>query len=207
MHYNFAFMKKLRCFLTLTCVLAALPVYADGDLTLFGAAQHQGKLTLEAASSAATTINSFDPGTFGTFGLRFGGGSVLGHEHTIGYTPNFLGGDAKAVIYNSDILIQLPLPKVKPYGTAGLGAIFSFGGGDGGQSAISNIGTRFALNYGGGIKIFPGEPVGVRFDIRGYAVPSVKFNLPLVGNPANTVVSSGETLNILEIGLGIVFRF
>ena len=120
-------MKNLRCFLVLTCILAAVPAYADGDITLFGAAQHQGKLTLQSATSTASNVSNFNPGTFGAFGLRFSHGKVVGGEHTIAYAPNFLEADTKAIIYNSNVLVQAPLPKVKPYVTAGLGSIFSFG--------------------------------------------------------------------------------
>ncbi|HLH32967.1 MAG TPA: outer membrane beta-barrel protein [Terriglobia bacterium] len=205
-------MKNLRCFLVLMCVLAAVPAYADGDLTLFGAIQHQGKLTLQSAQTAATTTSNFNPGTFGAFGLRFSHGKVFGGEHTIAYAPNFLTSQSKAIIYNSDILVQAPLPKIKPYGTAGLGTVFSWGTTSNGQPAFSKIGTKFALNYGGGVKIFPAGPVGVRFDIRGYAIPDAKFNLPSLtsiatGQTTATVQSQGKTLNMLEVGLGVVFKF
>src|SRR5437773_4112141 len=58
-------MQKFRCFLALACILTAVPVFADSDLTLFGAAQHQGKLTLQSATSTASTVSNFDPKTFG----------------------------------------------------------------------------------------------------------------------------------------------
>jgi hypothetical protein len=205
-------MKNFGCFLLLICVLSTIPAYADGDLTLFGAAQHQGKLTLQSASSTAGTPSNFNPGTFGMYGVRIAHGKVFGGEHTIAYVPDFLGGGAKAIVYNSDILLQAPLPKVTPYATAGMGSIFTWGSNSAGQPDISKIGTKFALNYGGGIKVFPAGPVGVRFDIRGYAVPSAKFNLPspasiITGTAAGTVQSQSQTLNMLEVGFGVVFKF
>src|SRR4051794_2883059 len=106
-------MKNIGCFLVLTCILASVPVFADGDVTLFGAAQHQGKLTLQSATSTASTTSNFNPGTFGTFGLRFGHGKVLGGEHTIAYSPNFIEANTKAIIYNSNFLVQAPVPKIK----------------------------------------------------------------------------------------------
>jgi Outer membrane protein beta-barrel domain len=201
-------MKNIGCFLLLTCFLA-IPVYADDDLTLFGAAQHQGKLTAQTATTTASTIQSFNPGTFGTFGLRFGHGSVFGGEHTIAYAPNFIEANTKAVIYNSDVLVQMPLPKVKPYATAGMGTIFTWGEDGSGRPSFAKIGTRFALNYGGGVKVLPAGPVGLRFDIRGYLIPNAKFNLlaPTPTDPLATVKSQGQTLNMLEVGLGIVFSF
>jgi len=202
-------MKNIGCFLLVTCFLAAIPVYADSDLTLFGAIQHQGKLTAQTATATASTITSFNPGNFGTFGLRFGKASVLGSEHTIAYSPNFIDANTKAVIYNSDVLVQVPLPKVKPYATGGLGTIFTWGEDGSGRPSLGKIGTRFALNYGGGVKVLPAGPIGLRFDIRGYMIPSAKFNLlaPTPTDPLATVKSQGQTLNMLEVGLGVVFSF
>jgi opacity protein-like surface antigen len=200
-------MKNLRCFLVLVCFLAAVPAYSQDDITLFGAAQHQGKLTLKSASSTASSISNFDPGTFGTFGFRFGHGRIKGGEHTIAYAPNFLDSDTKAIIYNSNFLVQAPLPKIKPYGTAGMGTIISWGDDAAGRPSLGKIGTKFALNYGGGVKVFPAAGVGVRFDIRGYLIPGVKFNLPSVTDPTQTIQAESHTLNMLEAGIGIIFRF
>jgi hypothetical protein len=206
-------MKNLRCFLIFLCILAALPAYADGDITLFGAAQHVGKLTLRTTATVATNFDTnFDPRTFGMFGARFSHGKIIGGEHTFAYVPNFLGGGAKAFIYNSDFMVQAPLPKIRPYAVAGLGTIFTWGTNSAGQPDLSKIGTKFALNYGAGLKVFPAGPVGVRFDIRGYAIPSASFNVPVLANAGNpsilaTVKSQSQTLNILEVGLGVVFKF
>jgi opacity protein-like surface antigen len=200
-------MKCFRCFLRILCIFAAVPAFAASDVTIFGAAQHQGKLTLQSAETTASNFSTnFNPGTFGTFGIRFSHGNVIGGEHTIAYAPNFLSADSKAIIYNSDILLQAPLPKVRPYVTAGLGTVFSWGT-ENGVPALGNIGTRFAINYGGGIKIFPAGPVGVRFDIRGYSIPSATFNIPLIANPLVTVKSQSQNLNLLEAGIGVVFKF
>jgi opacity protein-like surface antigen len=211
-------MKYFCCFLLSVCVLAAIPAYADGDITIFGAVQHQGKLTLQSASATVnpcvtfSTQCNFNPGSFGVFGARFSHGKIIGGEHTLAYGSNFLGGGAKAFIYNSDLMVQAPLPKVRPYAVAGMGTIFTWGSNSSGQPDFSKIGTKFALNYGGGLKIFPAGPVGVRFDIRGYAIPSVAFNLTTLPGAVNqgalaTVKSQTQTLNLLEVGLGVVFKF
>jgi len=202
-------MKNIGCFLVFTCFLASIPLYADTDITLFGAAQHEGKLNVQTATTAATTTRSFDPATFGTFGLRFGHAKVFGSEHSLVYSPNFLEANTKALFYNSDILVQAPLPKAKPYVTAGLGSIFTWGTDDSGRPSFGKIGTKFALNYGGGVKVLPAGPVGLRFDIRGYAIPGAKFNIPFPSpsNPLATVQSQSQTVNVLEVGFGVIFSF
>jgi hypothetical protein len=202
-------MKNFVSVLLLMCILAVVPAYSQGDFTIFGAAQREGTLNWQTATTAATSVGSFDPGTFGTFGVRIGHGNVFGGEHTIAYAPNFVEANTKAIFYNSNFLIQAPLPKAKPYATAGMGSIFTFGTDDSGRPSFGKIGTKFALNYGGGIKVLPSGPVGVRFDIRGYMIPSVKFNVtaPTTTDPLATVQTQSQTLNMLEVGLGLIFSF
>ena len=200
-------MKTLGCFLTLMFIFAAVPAFADQDLTIFGAAQHQGQLTLQNAPGQATATSNFDPRTFGVFGIRYTHGKVIGGEHTFGYAPNFFEANTKAIIYNSDLMVQAPLPKVRPYGVVGLGAIFTFEKNtQPNRPAIGNIGDKFAINYGGGLKIFPAGPVGIRFDLRGYTLPGVKFNIP-ASISTLTVQTQDQTLNFFEAGIGLVFSF
>jgi hypothetical protein len=202
-------MKNIGCFLAFVCVLTVVPAYAADDFTIFGAAQHEGKLNVKSATSTATSVSNFNPSTFGTFGLRFSTGKIFGSEHTLAYSPNFIEANTKAFIYNSNIMVQIPAPKVKPYATAGMGTFVTWGTDDSGRPAFGKIGTKFAINYGGGVKVLASGPVGIRFDIRGYTLPSVKFNLvaPTTSDPLGTVKSEGTTLNMLETGVGIIFSF
>jgi hypothetical protein len=179
-------------------------------LTLFGAAQRQGKLTVETAQETITTPStSFDPATFGTFGIRVGNAGIFGSEHTFAYAPNFLEADTKAFIYNSNILLQAPAPKIKPYGTVGMGTVVTWGEDDSGRPSFGKIGTKFAVNYGGGVKLLPAGSVGIRLDVRGYLIPSARFNVPIPtpADPIATVKSQSQTLHMLEVGFGIVFAF
>jgi len=207
--YNLATMKNILTVSLLTCILGVIPAYAQSDVTLFGATQYEGRLNVDTATSTATTSRSFNPSTFGAFGARFGHGRVFGGEHTFAYAPNFLEANTKAFFYYSNFLVQAPLPKVKPYGTAGLGSIFTFGTDDSGRPSFGKIGTKFALNYGGGVKILPAGPVGLRFDIRGYMIPGARFNVPVPTtlDPLATIKSASQTLNMIETGVGIVFSF
>ena len=200
-------MKTFGSFLVLTCILAVVPAYAENDFTIFGAGLREGKLTVKSATSTATSFSNLDPHTFGTFGLRFGHAKVFGGEHTIAYAPNFVEANTKAVIYNSNFVVQAPLQKAKPYVTAGIGSIFTWGTDSSGRPAFAKIGKKFALNYGGGVKVLPAGPVGIRFDIRGYAIPSAKFNLlaATITDPLATIKSQTQTLNLLEYGFGVIF--
>ena len=182
-------MKILGCFLILPLILIAVPAQAS-DVTIFGGVQHQGKLTLGNSASSASSV-TFNPKNFGVFGIRAGHGRVIGGEHTFAYAPNFIESQTRAVIYNSNLLIQAPAPKVHPYVTAGAGAIFTAG------DSIRDFGKKFAINYGGGVKVLPGGPVGVGIDVRGYSIPNVKTQ----------TLTVGQTLNVIEVSVGVVFAF
>src|SRR6185295_18384804 len=158
------------------------------DVTLFGGYQHQGKISLTDASSGTATKIIKNPFNVGVFGIRAASGKVWGHEETIAYAPNFIDTDSKAFILNSNLLVTVPAPVVKPYITAGIGTFFVR---EKGMQGISAIGTKFAINYGGGVKLMPAGPVGVRADVRGYTLTGVQ----------------SQKMNIVEASLGIVFHF
>jgi hypothetical protein len=177
-------MKNLGRFLAVFTLLCAPAFAADNDLTLFGGVQLPGKITLTSATSGVTQTIS-DPINVGVIGLRYGHAKVFGHEETFAYTSNFLNSDSKSIILNSNFVVQVPAPVVKPYATAGLGTVLSWGSGP------SDIGSKFALNYGGGVKVRPAGPIGVRFDGRNYTVFGVQ----------------SQKLNMFEVSVGILFRF
>jgi hypothetical protein len=179
-------------FLALLMSIMSFPAQAQSDITVFGGVQRQGKLTLQTAPS--TTVNflrTINSTNFGVFGVRFGHGNVFGGEHTVAYAPNFITADTKAFIYNSNVLLQAPLPVVRPYGTLGLGLIATSGDG------LGTFGTKFAINYGGGVKFIPSGPVGIQVDVRGYTLPSTEFKI---------FEAESQNVNFLEVSFGVVFR-
>ena len=68
------------------------------------------------------------------------------------------------------------------------------------------IGTKFAINYGGGVKILPAGPVGVNFNIRGYTLPSVGFNIR-DSITQQTIKTTNQSVSFFEFGFGVVFKF
>ena len=178
-------MKNLGRFLVVF-VLLSVPAFAQNggnrELTLFAGAQFPGDISLSSATQGLSDIT--DPKNVGVFGLRYGRANVFGHEETFAYTPNFLDSNSHSIILNSNLVIQVPTPLLKPYATAGMGTLFTWGEGP------SDIGAKFAVNYGGGLKIRPG-PVGFRLDARGYSI----FGL------------QNQTLNMVEVSGGIIFAF
>ena len=113
------------------------------------------------------------------YGIRLAKSFVpfFGMEHSLAFSSDYLFPrsvaeikDAKGFTYNSNLIINIPLPlkKVVPYFTAGAGLIHQYGDND------MPVGTKFAFNYGGGLK-FPRlvGPLGVRFDMRGYRTTGI----------------------------------
>ena len=157
------------------------------DLTVFVGGVKPG-----AASSGGEKI-SLDGSPI--FGLRLKNDIVplFGMEHTLAFSSDFLFPrgiqsvtDAKGFVLNSNLIITIPVGKSAPYITAGIGLIRQYG------SADLPVGTKFASNYGGGVK-FPrlAGPLGVRFDVRGYR--------------ATGIFSGG--LNIFEASAGLLLSF
>ena len=177
-------MKSLGRFLILFVVLSVPAFAEDNEITLFAGGQFPGGISLTSASSGGSTIIN-DPSNVGVFGLRYGHVKVFGHEETVAYTPNFLDSNSKSLILNSNFVVQAPFPVVRIYATAGPGTLISWGAG------ASDIGSKFAVNYGGGIKVRPSGPVGIRFDARGYSIFSIQ----------------SQTLKMFEVTGGVYFSF
>jgi len=100
-------------------------------------------------------------------------GSVVGFELDFGYTPNFFELDDEFGEFDStgsvttvmgNLLVGLPLGRVRPYGTIGAGLM---------RSNLELLDffddlsrNDFGINYGGGVMIFLSDKVGLRGDIR-----------------------------------------
>jgi hypothetical protein len=223
--------KEWLCLLLFFFIALPSASLHASDITVFGGLQHQSELTrsigefppclnrtlaqIQAGIRCATSpagafeIRTFAASNFGAFGIRFAhGGPTFGLEHTFAHSPNMF-------IYNSDLLVQTRRTRIQPYATAGIGGVFTpkddtlKPNGSGGTSGYvlvgpndplpqlhsRGFGNKFALNYGGGIKLFTTPQLGVRFDMRGYTVPNIK-------DPRQD-----QTLNIVEVSLGLVFSF
>jgi len=167
--------------------LGALQPVRAADLTAFVGGVKAGKLDVEGIRSALDASPMF--------GARLASDFIpfFGHEHTIAFSSDYLFPrstrairEARGFVYNSNLILNLPTGRAVPYVTAGLGLIHQYG------DRNLPVGTRLAVNYGGGVKI-PKMfgPLGLRFDARGYTA---------VG------LSSGK-LNMIEISGGLLLSF
>jgi hypothetical protein len=157
------------------------------DLTVFAGGQFPGSVTVQ------NVVTSLDKGP--VYGVRFSTPFALNvkMEQTLAFSNDFLfphnlAGITKAngLLFNSNLLVNIPVGKMVPYVTAGVGFMRQSG------SPNLPVGTKFTFNYGGGLKL-PKllGPIGLRFDARGYT--------------AIRVLS--HSMNLFEISGGVLFSF
>ncbi len=142
------------------------------DLTVFAGGVKPGKITIQGV---ATPLDSSP-----IFGVRLSTNFVpaFGLEHTLAFSSDYLFPssfsdikNARGFVYNSNLIVNIPLGNIVPYATAGVGLIHQYGASD------LPVGTKFAFNYGGGLK-FPRMvgPLGLRVDLRGYTATGIFSN-------------------------------
>jgi len=156
------------------------------DLTFYAGGVKPGSISYH---DVKTSLDSSP-----VLGIRFSTNFVplFGMEHTFAFSYDYLFPssvaaikEARGFVYNSNLIINLPVGKAVPYLTAGAGLLHQYGDAD------LPIGTKFAFNYGGGLK-FPhlAGPLGLRFDLRGYRAGVIS-----------------NKLNLLEVSGGILLSF
>ena len=169
----------------LAVFLFAIPLQA-GDLTFFVGGVNPGSIEYH---NVKTSLDGSP-----VFGARLGTNFVpfFGMEHTLAFSSDYLFPhnvatikDAKGFVYNSNLIFNVPVKIAVPYLTFGVGLIHQYGDSD------MPVGTRFAFNYGGGLKLprMVG-PLGLRFDMRGYRVGTVS-----------------NKVNLLEVSGGVMISF
>jgi len=156
------------------------------DLTFFVGGLNPGTIDYNGVKTALDNSP--------VYGFRFATNIVqfFGLEHTLGFSSDYLFPrkvssikDAKGFVYSSNLILNIPAGKVVPYLTAGAGLLHQYGDRD------MPLGTKFAFNYGGGLKFLRMfGPLGLRFDMRGYRAGTVS-----------------NKLNILEITGGALLSF
>lgn len=159
------------------------------DLTFYAGYLNPGKVDLTSITNDLTVRGT---GLYGAR-LEFDFHKVLGIEENIAFSPRLFSSNLipdvandKGFLYSSNLVVNLPLRRLVPYVTAGVGLMKPYG------SGFKPFDAKFAGNYGGGVKFerLIG-PIGLTFDVRGYSIPNVEH----------------QTLNILETSGGLTFSF
>ena len=150
-------------------VLTSL-VMATFALTPAAAQTTGGLVTPFAGVVTGTPVDENRVVYGGSFGAT---GSVIGFEFDFGYAPNFyeveddfgeLGSSGSVSTLMGNLLIGLPLGRIRPYATFGAGLI---------RSNLDVVDvfddldrSDFGVSYGGGIMAFFTDSVGIRGDLR-----------------------------------------
>jgi len=138
-------------------------------------------------------------------------GSVVGFEFDFGYSPNFyeleddfgeLGSSGSVTTLMGNLLVGLPLGKVRPYGTIGAGLIRS-------NLELFDVfddldRNDFGINYGGGVMVFFTDKVGIRGDLRQFR--SLQNDDPDDNFPEPTDFDLGD-FTFWRATMGVTFRF
>jgi hypothetical protein len=185
---------NLQKFIRAACILFAAMLFMAyapaADITIFVGGAKPGSIEYK---DLKTPLDSSP-----VYGARFASNIIplLAIEHTLAFSADYLFPssiadikEAKGFVYNSNLLVNIPLKRFSavPYLTAGVGLIHQYGDSD------MPIGTRFALNYGGGLK-FPhmAGPLGLRFDVRGYRAGVISNQLNMVEFSGGLLLSFGK---------------
>lgn len=193
-------MKVSECRWVIAATLVFLVLTSGAhaaDITFFVGGAIPGKLNSDIVSVPGQTFHDLSNSPI--FGVRLNTNIVpmIGLEHTLAFSTDYLSPKAvlnpascRGFVYNTNLMVNIPIKKFVPYGTVGVGLIRQYGSPD------LPIGTKLALNYGGGIKLqrLLG-PMGLRFDVRGYRAMNIVF------------ISSKNSLNIFEASAGLIFTF
>jgi len=183
----------------LLAVMAPAEARADWVLTPFVGANVGG-------DTVQTQTN------FGASAAWMGKG-VIGGEFDAGWAPDFFdtGANTSSTLINKtsvstymfNVILGAPVGGqsgmgVRPYASAGIGAIHSKAGSDLGLVNISN--TDFGWNVGGGAMGFFSDHFGVRGDVR--FLQSVKNDLK-----GNALFTDTGRFSFWRVTGGFVFRF
>ncbi len=183
---------KARCSVWIIGVVAAVSLFADrsaaADITFFIGGVNPGSISVD---NVRTSLDGSP-----IFGFRLGTNFVpsFGLEHTLAFSSDYLFPqnipairEAKGFVYNSNLILSMPAGKFIPYLTAGIGVVHQYGDLD------MPVGTQFAFNYGGGLKLPRlAGPLGLRFDMRGYRVGAFSNKLNLFEVSGGILLSVGK---------------
>jgi hypothetical protein len=150
-------------------ILSFAPYLFAGDITIFAGFQNpKDRISTLQVGRVGPREIPFDTSLGSVFGARLSWGKRLGFEQSLALSPHFFDSHLHAFNTQSTIVINISTSRIIPYATAGAGVVTTWG------DSIRDIGTKFMLNYGGGVKFSHlAGPISFRLDLRGYTIPNV----------------------------------
>jgi hypothetical protein len=183
-------------------MLAPVPARADTLLIPFFGVNFGGDAGKEFSEAFDTSQYNWG------VSIAFMGGGVFGVEGDLGFSPDFYGktdvGGSNVLTLTGNLLIGIPFGGqqgfgVRPYGLVGAGLLKStsdFG------TAVAEIDENdLTWSAGGGVLLFFGTTVGLRFDVRYFKTFD---DLEILGVP---IGQSPGKVDFTRGSLGLVLRF
>ena len=146
---------------------------AEGQLSFYAGYLNPGNLSLNNVQAGPLNFR----GT-GLYGARaeFDFLKFLGIEENVGFSPKLFSSgllpqqasDVRGFLYIINLMLNIPLGRLVPYLTGGVGFIKPWG------TSFMPFDNTFAGNFGGGVKMdrLIG-PIGLRFDVRGWRTADI----------------------------------
>lgn len=168
-------------------------VDASGEASFMLGRSYVSALLLDDQTSFGGTVGFFS--------------TIVGFELGFDYMPTSdfvvpgvsLGASVANVTGN--VVVQAPLDAFVPYGTVGYGAMFANASSD--LSSDDFLGTFGAFNFGGGVKFYFTENLGVRIDFRRFAIQTDVDDPSLEIPVAGEQISADPDINRFMVGLAV----
>jgi hypothetical protein len=146
---------------------------AEGQFTLYGGYLNPGDLNLDSVRTGLTLRGTSLYGVRAEFDFL----KIFGIEQNVGFSPRLFNStlfpegsasDVRGFLYSSNLVVNIPLGRLVPFVTGGVGFVKPWG------ADFNTFDATFAGNYGGGIKMnrLMG-PVGLRFEVRGWRTADI----------------------------------
>jgi Outer membrane protein beta-barrel domain len=183
-------------------MLAPVPARADTLLIPFFGVNFGGDAGKEFSEAFDTSQYNWG------VSLAFMGGGVFGVEGDLGFSPDFYGktdvGGSNVLTLTGNLLIGIPFGGqqgfgIRPYGVVGAGLLKSTSDFGTGVAEIDE--NDLTWSAGGGVLLFFGTTVGLRFDVRYFKTLD---DLEILGVP---IGQSPGKVDFTRGSLGLVLRF
>jgi hypothetical protein len=185
-------MRKSIVALVFMFAIGIAQANAAGQVEFYAGYLNPGKLNLDNVQKGLDFRGT------GLFGIRGEADflKLFGIEQNLGFSPKLFNdtlfpsgsaSDVRGFLYSTNFIVNIPLGRIVPYATAGVGLLKPWG------VDLTTFDATFAANYGGGIKLnrLIG-PMGLRADIRGWRTADI---------------ASKGGLNLLEASGGLTFSW
>jgi len=182
--------------------LAPMPARADTLITPFFGVNFGGDAGQKLSEAFDTSQYNWGAS------ISFMGGGVFGVEGDFGFSPDFYGktdvGGSNVLTATGNLVIGIPFGGqqgfgVRPYGIIGAGLLKSKSDFGTGVAEIDE--NDLTWSAGGGVLLFFGSTVGLRFDVRYFRTFD---DLEILGVP---IAQSPGKVDFTRGSLGLVFRF